>query len=256
MVKKQLTCFTDNGLYSKKQFLFDDSLDIFKIPLNIINFLCIDDMDYRIKKIGKKKQLKYTEISMFISDLLTALFHCYFLDRHIIMKSIIKMDEKNKKIIIECNSGYSSAHHLFPSGWKDVDDENILRDMLFIIIPFLSLNLLNKNNDSAFLIYAILYQLQFSGLTHKYAHEQNHGRHVLHFIKKLQKNGFAISGKKHSEHHKKLYCNYPFLNGISNDFTNVLINAIDKIFGLKPFEDVIDLCKKYKKNMAMIVLFQ
>lgn len=249
-----LTCFTNHGLISKKQFLFHDSnVKCAELPLHVLNLTSLYDMYNRSKKINNVKKTIYFILSTYLADLITALFHSYILDRNIFIQlfkksSKCKIDEINKKIIINTNSGYASPHHIFPSNWKDIDDKIIIRDIFILLTPLFILNHFNPNNDNAFLNYSILYQLCISGVTHKYAHERNHSRYVPNTIKVLQDLGLVLSGKKHKKHHIELYCNYSLLNGSSDKFANSLIKNIDKLINIKPHEEIIDLCKKYVKK--------
>jgi len=188
-----LTCFTENNLFSKKQLTFyDKDIQCFKIPLHIINITLLNDMCNRGKNINMTNKVICLSLSTYIADLITALFHSYFIDRNNFTGSSMYIDKKLKKIVINTTNGYSTAHHLFPSNWKDIDDKIIMRDVFIVLSPIFISNFFNKNNTTAFLNYAILYQLVISGIAHKYAHERNHNRYVPESIKILQdlKNGW------------------------------------------------------------------
>lgn len=241
----ELTCFTDFNLFSKKQFLFDDSvLKYIEIPLHILNISSLNDMYNCSKNINIEDNISYLTLSAYIADFITALFHCYYIDRKMFTKNDTYIDESTKKIMIHTN-GYGSAHHIFPSNWKDIDDKIILRDTFVLLTPFLILNHFNPSDKNAYLNYAVIYQLIISGITHKYAHERNHNRYVPEVIKILQDLGLAISGSNHKKHHEEVDCNYSLLNGLSDPYANLLIKGLDSLFNIEPYEEVIDLCKKY-----------
>lgn len=245
-----LISFKNANLFSNKQYLYHDKYAKYaEIPLIILNIFLLKDMYNRSKKINIVNKIICLLLSIFIADIITALFHCYYIDRQVLTKNDdISMDKTNKKIVINTTNGYSSGHHVFPSNWKDIDDRIIIRDVFIFLTPLFILNYFNPSDAGAFLIYAILYQLCISGVTHKYAHERNHNRYVPGPIKILQNLGLSLSGKKHKIHHEKLKCNYSLLNGTSDEFSNNLIKKIDEMFNIKSAEEVIHLCKKYVKK--------
>ena len=244
-----LISFKNANLFSKKQYLYHDKYAKYaEIPLIILNIFLLKDMYNRSKRINIVNKIICLLLSIFIADIITALIHCYYIDRQVFTKSDISMDKTNKKIVINTRNGYSSGHHVFPSNWKDIDDRIIIRDVFIFLTPPFILNYFNPSDTSAFLNYAVLYQLGISGVTHKYAHEKNHNRYVPGPIKILQNLGLSLSGKNHKIHHEKLKCNYSLLNGTSDEFSNNLIKTIDEMFNTKPYEEVIHLCKKYVKK--------
>ncbi len=87
-----------------------------------------------------------------------------------------------------------------------------------------------------------------SGIAHKYAHEQNHKRHIPLLVRFLQASGFFISGAHHRVHHQKLDKNYSLLNGSSDFFANWLIKIIDSVFNISGTEDVVRICQRYVKK--------
>jgi hypothetical protein len=243
-----LSSFKEANLFSKKQYLYHDKyVKYAEIPLIILNIFLLKDMYNRSKKINIVNKIICLLLSLFIADFITALFHCYYIDR-LVNNRDVSMDKTNKKIVINTRYGYSSGHHIFPSNWKDIDDRIIIRDVFIFLTPLFILNYFNPSDAGAFLIYAILYQLCISGVTHKYAHERNHNRYVPGPIKILQDVGLSLSGKKHKIHHEKLKYNYSLLNGTSDEFSNNLIKKIDEMFDIKTSEEVIHLCKKYVKK--------
>lgn len=253
----ELSSFTESNLFSKKQFLFhDNDVKYAKIPLHILNISSVINMYNHSKNINIVNKIICLSSSIYIADFLTALFHCYHIDRQVFNKSDIYIDKTNKKIVINTTNGYSSGHHIFPSNWKDIDDRIIMRDSFIGLTPLFVLNHFNPSNENAYLNYAILYQLVISGITHKYAHEKNHNRYIPEPIKILQYLGLSLSGKKHKKHHEKLNCNYSFLSGLSDEFANILIKKIDELFNIKPSEEVIDLCKKYGKKYGKDITIQ
>jgi hypothetical protein len=252
-----LVSFTQSNLFSKKQFLFhDNDVKYAKIPLHILNISSVINMYNCSKNINIVNKIICLSLSTYIADFITALFHCYHIDRQVFNKSDIYMNKTNKKIVINTTSGYSSGHHIFPSNWKDIDDIIIMRDTFISLTPLFILNHFNSSDEIAYLNYAILYQLVISGISHKYAHEKNHNRYVPKLIKVLQDLRLLLSGKKHKKHHEKLNCNYSFLNGLSDEFANILIKKIDELFNIKPYEEVIDLCKKYLKKYGKDITIQ
>jgi hypothetical protein len=214
----------------------------------MLNITLLNDMYNRGKNINMINKVICLSLSTYISDIITALIHCYITDRGLFGKNNTYIDKPTKKIIMHIGSGYGSAHHLFPSNYIDIDDKIIIRDIFIIGIPYFVLNFLNKNDTTAYLNYAILYQMCASGITHKYAHERNHNRYVPKPIEILQDLGLSLSSKIHKNHHEKLDCDYATYNGMSNKFINILTKKIDKLLNIQPFEEVIDLCKKYVKK--------
>ena len=227
----ELVCFTESNLFSKKQYLFHDKdVKYTEIPAHILNIVSLKDMYDRSKKINLISNVFCLASSAYITDFLTALFHCYYIDKRVFTKNDIYIDKTTKKIVIETSSGYSSSHHIFPSNWKDIDDRIILRDVFLSLSPLFILNHFNPSDENAYLNYAILYQIVISSIAHKYAHEQNHNRYVPEPIKVLQDLRLSLSGKKHKKHHEELDCNYSLLNGLSDEFSNNLIKKIDELF--------------------------
>ena len=244
----ELSSYTKSNLFSKKQYLFDDKyVKYAEIPLHILNIFLLRDLYNRSKNINIVNKIICILLSLFIADVITALYHCYYIDRQV-NKRDVSMDKTNKKIVINTRYGYSSGHHIFPSNWTDIDDRTIIRDIFICLTPLFILNYFNPSDAGAFLIYAILYQLCIAVVTHKYAHERNHNRYVPGPIKILQDIGLSLSGKKHKIHHEQLECNYSLLNGLSDEFSNILIKKIDEMFNIEPYEEIIHLCKKYVKK--------
>ena len=244
-----ISCFTEFNLYSKKKYLFHDSnVKYAEILLYVLNIILIIDIYNRSKNINTVNIIIYSLLSIYIADFITALFHSYYIDTPLINNNSTYIDESTKKIIINTTTGYSSGHHIFPSNWKDIDDKIIFRDIFIIHIPLFILNYFNPNDNYAYLIYCILYLICISGITHKYAHERNHNRYVPKVIKLLQDLGLTLSGKEHRKHHKELNRDFALLNGISNSFSNMLINKINELLDIKSSEEVIDICKTYVKK--------
>ena len=239
-----LICFTKSNLFSKKQYLFSDSFVKYaEIPLNVLNISSFINMYNHSKNLNVVNIIICLLLSMYIADFVIALIHVYILDRTPISKSHI--DETEKKLIINTISGYGSCHHIFPSSYLDVDDTILVRDLYITFTPFFALNHFNTCHLTAYLTYAILYQMSISGLAHKYAHERNHDRYVPKPIKILQDLGLFMSHKIHKTHHEEIHCNYSLLNGLSDPFSNLVIDRIDNLLNITPYEHDTELCKKY-----------
>lgn len=233
--------FKNYNLYSKKKYLFSDKYENkFCFIVFFLNILILQKFYKKFKKEKKKNKIILLLLSIYIADFISGLIHCYFIDR----KNTTYIDEKSKKVIFNVRTGYSSGHHLFPSNWIDIEDKVIFLHNFILTIPLHILNYTTKNNN---LIYLISYQLSFFGNTHKYAHEKNHNRYVPKIIKILQKLKLSVSEKDHSLHHRYINKNFTLLNGLSNRFTNKFIDVLDKITKKKHYEDMIDICEKYKK---------
>ena len=245
MIVMEAVCFTEANLFSKKQLVFhDDVMNYAEIPLHIINALLFIDMYKRSKTVNLTNKCITLAITSYLADLLSALFHSYVVDRNNNPDNIY-IDKHTRQIVINTTNGYSTAHHIFPSNWKDINDAIIMRDGFTLLLPLFVMNYLNTNDTSAYFNYLLLYQLVFSSVAHKYAHERNHNRYVPEIIKMLQDLGLSLSGKEHKKHHEQLHSDYAFYNGWSNKLTNKIIEHIDYLFDIKQSQDEIDICKKY-----------
>jgi hypothetical protein len=243
-----LTCFTDLNLFSKKEFIFHDSHVEKYIPLLLLlNGIFLSDMYKRSLKLNNFQICKNVISSFYISDFVTALYHSYIIDKDIFKLNNTYICHEDRKIIVETNFGYGSAHHIFPSNWKDVGDHIAIRDHFIIILPFFLLNLLNIDDDTAYMNYMILYYQSMNYISHKYAHERNHDRPVPEVIRILQDLGIFLNGRRHSLHHTHLNMNFATLSGISDIFANKVIDNIDRLFKIVPNGEIINECIKYEE---------
>jgi hypothetical protein len=252
-----LSCFTDEGLFSKKQFMFNDDKIAKCMPLlHALNLFSLCDMHRRATRLTPFKICKGIVSAFFIADINSALYHAYLIDRDVLGLYKKYIDHDSKRIMIEANVGYGSCHHIFPSNWLDVDDNIMIRDQFGIFSPFFMFTLLCKNDEFAFMNYATLYYQGLSYVSHKYAHERNHGRFVPAPIKFLQDCGILLVGEHHRLHHKHINLNFATLSGLTDKFTDSCMNKVDEIFNLEPHEEIIDLCKKYEKLYGKNITIQ
>jgi hypothetical protein len=231
-------------MVSKKQWLYHDDKGT-EIACIILSVLSSTSMYYHCNNISTVKKILYFSGAVYIADLITALVHCYHIDRAIFRNRDIVLDKVKQKLVCNVSGGYASWHHIFPSNWKDIDDKVLLRDMVLTLAPFLILNLFNPSSEGAYFNYCVLLSLVICPIGHKYAHERNHKRPVPKSIKMLQDLGLLLSGPKHKKHHEELNCDYGLVNGSIDALANFLIKAIDKWLKLESSEDSIRMCKRY-----------
>jgi hypothetical protein len=116
---------------------------------------------------------------------------------------------------IHTASGISSAHHLFPSNWKDIPDSVIIRTGVFLMLPAAAIQCIGRNDYvGAWAYYTAAWSIA-SVLSHKYAHERNHGRHVPRLYRLLQDTGLFLAPEEHRRHHINGHGDYAAVNGIS-----------------------------------------
>lgn len=252
-----MSCFTEVGLYSKKQYIFNDAdVKHLTIPLGILNIISLTDMYNRARKLNLIENAICLSLSAYTADLITALIHVFYLDRQLFTYKKGYIDKSTKKIILNTAFGYTSCHHIFPSNHRDVEDSIIIRDNSILAAPLLTLNYFNPNDGNAYFNYAVIYQLIMSSVIHKYTHEGNHNRFVREPFKLLQDLSFTISADNHKKHHELINCNYSGLYGVSDKLMNQLMNKIDGLLNIQPYVVDIELCKKYVKKYGDDITIQ
>jgi len=243
---KYLSSYKNLGLYSKKEFIFDDIIcDNLKYLLPLYLFILFYTI-YKYAKNIKIKNLIYIIIFSFISsDLASAIIHCYISDRSYFKNEI---EIKDDYLIIETNSGYSSNHHMFPSNWKDVPDLTIITSTMTIIIPPLILTSLFIKSNELGLISALNFgMIIMMPIIHKYCHEKHHNRYVPPLLDFFYDTKIILQPSKHSTHHFENIYNWSIINSLSDFILNNFIKIKCYFFNMCPDEEVLKNCKEYLK---------
>ena len=248
---KTFTTFTDNNLFSKKQWIFPDKF-VFYMAF-IIPFILILLFYDLYKTLLNCKKYKYIILiiiviyllSHFISDFITAFVHCYYVDDSFSGETY---EIKDGYLIIDTHVGYASCHHIFPSNWKDISDSTLLISATTVaIIPILLVYFFIKNPLVKLLLYFTILLLIFTVFTHKYAHEKLHNRYVPYFIDILLGYNLFLSPKKHQKHHIENNYNWSLLNGTSDFLFNFIIRNICNYLKKCPIEERQNNAIKYLK---------
>ena len=244
--------FTDSNLFSKKQWIFPDKF-VYYMGFIIPFVLLIVFYDI-LRSIVSSTKYKFSIIiiilvylfSHFISDLITAIVHCFYVDNSFSNKIY---EIKDDYLIINTTVGYASCHHVFPSNWKDIPDSTLVISTATIaLIPFVLIFYFIKNPFVKLFWYFTFLLLMFAVFTHKYAHEKLHGRYVPPVIDFLIEHGIILSPKKHQKHHIENNYNWALLNGLSDNFLNYIVQNICNIFKTNPIEDVQNNALLYLKS--------
>ena len=241
---KYLSTYKNAGLYSKKEFIFDNTTsDYLKYLLPLYLFILF----YLIYKYARNIKIKFliiiTIFSFLVSDLNSAIIHCYFSDRSF-FKNEIKI--KNNYLIINTNSGYSSNHHMFPSNWKDISDLTIISSIMTLTIPPLLLTLsFIKSNELGLILTLNFGMITLMPIIHKYCHEKHHNRYVPPLLDFLYDCNIFLQPEKHSKHHFENIYNWSIVNGISDFILNNFIKIKCYLFNICPDEEVLKNCREY-----------
>ena len=244
---KYLSSFNDAGLFSKKEWLFDNkTCNNLQYMLPIYIFI----LSYSIYKYSKNMDFKKIFLIIFIAfviaDLMTAIFHCYYIDRSF-SNDIINIE--NDYLIINTAYGYAANHHMFPSNWKDISDKTLYITLLSIFfIPLILINIYIKYNEIGFLLTLIIFFMVISPIIHKYCHEKNHNRYVPPIIDFFINNKILLHPNKHSKHHFNNIYDWSLLNGISDPLVNNFIRMKCDLLNICPKEEIIKSCKDYSKK--------
>jgi hypothetical protein len=250
---KSFTGFKDQGLYSKKQWLFSDKLvgnvGFIAIFVWVLLLLDIFETILNCKNIQfvTLKIVAAFAISYFIADVLTAITHCYFIDNSYSKKTYDVSEDGY--LIIDTHVGYASCHHIFPSNWKDITDTTLLITMtILMLVPILITCFCVKNPVFKIFLYFLILQLFFSLFTHKYAHEKLHKRYVPAFIDFLLEKGIYLSPKKHQTHHIQNNYNWSLLNGSGDTFVDTAVRWLCSSYNKCPVEERQYNTMKYMKD--------
>lgn len=250
------TSFKDCNLHSKKNWLYSNDFVFYMgfITPFIALFLLFDVYNSfaNIKKYKYILLVFIISITYIISDLITAFFHCYFIDNSFSEK---KYKIEDGHIVINTTNGYASCHHIFPSNWKDVSDYTILITALSIsCIPILLTYFCIHNLVVKLFIYFMILFFIFAVYIHKYSHEKIHNRYVPYCINILLEKNIFLSPKKHQKHHIENNYNWSLLNGSSDDFFNSIIYNLCYYLKKCPIEESVNNAKNYiNENNGNIV---
>tara|TARA_B110000114_G_scaffold183612_1_gene225297 strand:+ start:2665 stop:3504 length:840 start_codon:yes stop_codon:yes gene_type:complete len=248
--------FKESNLLSKKEWIYSNRFIYFMqyfTPFIFAVFLY--DLAVSIKNIKKNRWfmlLIIIAVTYFISDFITAIIHCYYIDQSYSEK---EYRIENKHIVIDTHNGYASCHHIFPSNWKDVSDTTIfVTAVSFFTLPLLFFYLFLKNTTAKLFLYFVILFIVFAAFTHKYAHEKLHKRYVPLIIDLLLTYNLFLSPKVHQKHHIENNYNWSLLNGTSDNIFNVIIHSVCQYFKKCPMEESVDNVKKYiqKENLNTV----
>ena len=246
-----LSTFTSQNLYSKKEWLFPNNVIYyltFVIPIFIFIFAYPLIQVLLSTKVSLIIKLITLFIAYYITDLISAFIHCYYIDNSFSKKKYNIDNHGN--LVINTVVGYASCHHIFPSNWADIKDSTIfITTSLYLIIPLLLIYFCIKNVICKLFGYSILCFSLLTPLSHKYAHEKTHGRYVPPIIDFLINNNILLNPKVHSTHHKENNYNWALFSGISNPFFDFIINNICTIFNKCPTEDRTRNANNYINTM-------
>jgi hypothetical protein len=239
-----LSSYKNVGLYSKKELIFDNELcDILIYILPFYLYFLFYTIYKYAKNIKIKNLIFIIFFSFILSDLVSAMIHCYFSDRSF-YENQLKIEDDY--LVIDTNSGYSSNHHMFPSNWKDISDLTIITSTLTIITPLLMLTLFFINSNELGLILSInIGMIVLIPIIHKYCHEKHHDRYVPPVLDFLYDNKIILQHNKHSRHHLENIYNWALINSSSDFILNNFIKIKCYLFNLCPDEEVLKNCKKY-----------
>lgn len=251
---KTLSCFTDKKLYSKKEFFFPDdvvfaSLFIapFIIALLFAQIYLVTTTIVKKNTFGPAVVILVVGFIMgfYVADLFTAVYHCVFIDDSYRYN---QDDIRDGHLIVNTTVGYGSAHHIFPSNWKDIRDSTILMTgLLVFVIPIVLLCFFPNNGIKLFFLFTIAF-LILCPFTHKYAHEKLHGRHVPWILDVLFTCGMFLNHKKHQKHHIENNYNWSLLSGVSDSLFDLIVHGICDIFNKCPREDRVYNAQLYKQR--------
>jgi hypothetical protein len=241
---KYLSSYNEVGLYSNKELMFNNDIMYYSsylIPLSIYTFY---ETIYKYSKNMKTIHLITTIIiSLLLSDLNSAIIHCYFSDRSFYNNELIIEDDY---LIVDTNSGYSSNHHMFPSNWKDVSDITILSSILPLsIIPLILISSYIKSNALGLILTINLGMITMIPIIHKYCHEKHHNRYVPPILDYFYDIKLFLQPKNHSKHHYENTYNWALINGISDSILNSFVKLKCYLFDVCPDEEVLKNCRRY-----------
>lgn len=226
----------------KNTWIFSDNI----VTNNLLTLFTIIILIIYNKKQLKCKRKSYNFLlGYMLSDLISGLFHWIVIDDGLDISGNVKLIEKEKYILLKCPYGYSSHHHLYPSGWYLISDKNILNSTFILSFPLILHGLKYNHND---VLYYTLTQLFLITYIHKYTHERNHGRYVPWILKIGQNLGIFLSPKKHKIHHEKSEKGFGFYHGHTDFITNAFIKLMRKLFNLKGTDTLIKKSKQYQKK--------
>lgn len=254
---KTFSCFSENGLISKKEWLLPNPVVQYGHLLVPFYFGVIFFELYRNIFKGKKPPSFWTVMllfltSFFVIDFLSALIHCVYIDSSYSRNNYVH----NGVMFVNTKYGYSSCHHIFPSNWKDISDLTIITTMIyFSSIPLLFISYFVKNlYFKIFMMFLFLISI-IMPISHKYSHEKLHGRYVPPIINELIDLKILLSSKGHQKHHIENNYNWALLNGISNGLFNSIVYGLDKIFGIVPMEESVYNAKKINTKIFKIQFY-
>jgi hypothetical protein len=241
---KYLSSYKNVGLYSKKEFLFDNNTsNIISKLLPIYLFILFNTIYKYAKNIKIKYLIIIIILSFLSSDLNSGIFHCYFSDRSF-FKNQIKIE--GNYLIIDTNSGYSSNHHMFPSNWIDIPDIIIVSSIMTFTIPLLILTyFFIKSNELGLILSLNIGMFSLMPLIHKYCHEKHHNRFVPPLLDFFYDNNILLQPIRHSKHHFDNIYNWSIVNGVTDIILNNFIRLKCYLFNICADEEVLKNCKLY-----------
>lgn len=241
---KYLSSYKNIGLYSKKEFIFDDIIcNNLKYLLPLYIFILFNTIYKYAINIKIRNLILIIFFSFISSDFVSAIIHCYFSDRSYFKNELVINDDY---LIINTDSGYSSNHHMFPSNWKDISDLTIITSIMTITIPPLILtSLFIRSNELGLILTLNLGMVTLMPIIHKYCHEKHHNRYVPPLLDYFYDSKIFLQPNKHSTHHFENIYNWSIINGISDFILNNFIKLKCYFFNMCPDEEVLKNCKKY-----------
>jgi hypothetical protein len=185
-------------------------------------------------------------IAFYFADLISAIVHSYYIDSSY-AKTVYETEDDT--MIINTHYGYASAHHIFPSNYKDINDSTLFTtSVLIICIPAIIIYACGFNPLLSLFMYATLAFVALAPLSHKNAHEKLHSRYVPPYIDIFFKCGIFLSPTHHKNHHVLNQYNWALLNGISDPLFNYITETLCLRKKICPVEENVSNAKLFQNH--------
>jgi hypothetical protein len=243
-----LTCFTDFGLHSKRQWLLPDKFveyASYLVPFFLL--LIIIQLVARLKQVNLLLSLGLIFVAFYIADLLSGIGHLVYIDGSY---EDTKYKMEGGRMVIPTNSGYASCHHVFPSNWKDVSDRTLITTIMFpSVVPIVASAFMRP--AWSLLTICITVFIMLAPFSHKYSHEKLHKRHVPPAFNFLYEIGIFLNPKHHRKHHIENKYNWALFNGVSDPLLNCVVRNLCNTTRVCPNEVSIFNAKRFRDEVRL-----